>query len=67
MFLVTLDAIRPAKTDDDEARQVRDGIEARLTDSVRQDIFDYFTRALQTQAGVTVNQTAIDAVNAQAQ
>jgi peptidyl-prolyl cis-trans isomerase D len=67
VFLVTLDAIRPAKTDDDEARQVRDGIEARLTDSVRQDIFDYFTRALQTQAGVTVNQTAIDAVNAQAQ
>ncbi|RCW84856.1 SurA N-terminal domain-containing protein [Paracoccus lutimaris] len=67
VFLVTLDAIHPAATDDDEARQVRDGIEARLSDAMRQDVFDYFTRALQAQAGVTVNQTAVDAVNAQAQ
>ena len=67
MFLVTLDAIHPAASDDDEARQVRDGIDARLTDAMRQDVFDYFTRALQAQAGVTVNQTAVDAVNAQAQ
>ncbi len=67
VFLVTLDAIHPAASDDDEARQVRDGIDARLTDAMRQDVFDYFTRALQAQAGVTVNQTAVDAVNAQAQ
>jgi peptidyl-prolyl cis-trans isomerase D len=34
---------------------------------MRQDVFDYFTRALQSQAGVTLNQTAVDAVNAQVQ
>lgn len=67
VFLVTLDAIHPAVSDDEEAAQVRDGIEARLTDSMRQDLFEYFTRALQAQAGVTVNQTAVDAANAQAQ
>ena len=67
VFLVTLDAIHPAASDDEEAQQVRDGIDARLADSMRQDVFDYFTRALQSQAGVTLNQTAVDAVNAQVQ
>ncbi|KGJ05945.1 peptidyl-prolyl cis-trans isomerase D [Paracoccus halophilus] len=67
VFLVTLDAVHPAETDSEEARQVRDGIEARLADSMRQDVFEYFTRALQTQGGVTLNQTAIDAENARLQ
>lgn len=67
VFVVTLDKIHPAATDGDEAGQVRDGIESRLADSMRQDVFDYFTRALQIQNGVTVNQTAVDAVNAQVQ
>ena len=53
--------------DGDEAGQIRDGISARLADSLRQDVFDYFTRALQAQGGVTLNQTAVDAVNAQVQ
>ena len=67
VFLLRLDAIHPAASDDEEAQQVRDGIDARLADSMRQDVFDYFTRALQAQAGVTLNQTAVDAVNAQVQ
>lgn len=67
VFLVTLDRIHPAETESDEAAQIREGISARLADSLRQDVFDYFTRALQAQAGVTLNQTAVDAVNAQVQ
>lgn len=67
VFLVTLDAIHPAAGDDGEAAQVREGIDARLSDSMRQDVFEYFTRALQAQVGITLNQTAIDAVNAQVQ
>ncbi|MEF9604238.1 peptidylprolyl isomerase, partial [Paracoccus sp. PXZ] len=67
VFLVTLDKIHPAETEGDEAAQIRDGISARLADSLRQDVFDYFARALQSQAGATLNQTAVDAVNAQVQ
>ena len=67
VFLITLDKIHPADTEGDEARQVADGISNRLADSLRQDVFDYFARALQTQGGTTINQTAVDAVNAQAQ
>ncbi|SIQ29783.1 peptidyl-prolyl cis-trans isomerase D [Paracoccus thiocyanatus] len=67
VFLVTLDKIHPARTDGDEARQIGEGISARLADSLRQDVFDYFTRALQVQAGVTLNQTAVDAAGAQVQ
>ena len=67
VFLVTLDAVHPAAQDGDEAQQVREGIDARLADSLRQDVFEYFARALQTQGGVTLNQTAIDAVNSQMQ
>ncbi|WP_347266174.1 SurA N-terminal domain-containing protein [Paracoccus sp. (in: a-proteobacteria)] len=67
VFVVTLDRIHPAAGEGDEARQVRDGIESRLADSLRQDVFDYFARALQGQSGVTLNQAAVDAVNAQVQ
>ncbi|MTH58280.1 peptidylprolyl isomerase [Paracoccus litorisediminis] len=67
VFLVTLDQVHAAATDAPEAGQMRDSIANRLGDSMRQDVFDYFTRAVQAQSGVTVNQTAIDAVNTQMQ
>ena len=67
VFLVTLDKIHPASTEGDEAAQIRDGIRARLGDSLSQDVFDYFARALQAKSGTTINQTAVDAVNAQVQ
>jgi len=67
VFLVTLDQVHAAETDGPDATQMRDGIQNRLGDSMRQDVFEYFTRAIQTRSGVTVNQTAVDAVNAQMQ
>ncbi|WP_223252034.1 hypothetical protein [Paracoccus mutanolyticus] len=67
VFLVTLDQIHPADVSGEDAGQMRDAIAARMADSLRQDVFDYYSRALQARAGATVNQTAVDAVNAQAQ
>ncbi|MDS9467309.1 SurA N-terminal domain-containing protein [Paracoccus sp. MBLB3053] len=67
VFLVTLDEIHAASLEGDEVEQMRSGITGRIADSLRQDVFEYFTRALQNQAGVSINQTAIDAVNAQMQ
>lgn len=67
VFLVTLDQIHAADISAGDAQQMRDGINNRLADSMRQDVFDYMTRAIQAKSGVTVNQTAIDAVNAQIQ
>lgn len=65
VFLVTLDKINPAAGQGAELSQISDGIKGRLTDSLYQDVFDYFARALQSRSGATVNQAAVDAVNAQ--
>ncbi|WP_134678870.1 peptidylprolyl isomerase [Paracoccus ravus] len=67
VFLIALDAIHAAKLEGPEIGMMRDGIANRISDSMRQDVFDYFTRALQAQSGVSLNQTAIDAVNTQMQ
>lgn len=67
VFLVTLDQIHTAQTTGEDAGQLREGIQNRLADSLRQDVFDYYARALQARSGATVNQTAVDAVNAQVQ
>lgn len=67
VFLVTLDKVHKADTEGAEAQQIRDGISNRMADSMRQDVFEYFTRAIQARSGVTVNQTAVDAANAQMQ
>ncbi|MDF3605931.1 hypothetical protein PE067_07125 [Paracoccus sp. DMF-8] len=42
---------------------MRQAVSSRLGDALKQDLFDYYTRALQSRIGVTVNQTAIEAVN----
>lgn len=67
VFLVTLEQIHAADAEGQEVGLMRDGIARRLGDSMRQDVFEYYTRALELQSGVTVNQTAIDAVNTQIQ
>lgn len=67
VFLVTLDQVHAADTSGAEAQQMRDGLSSRIADSMRQDVFEYFSRAIQARSGATVNQTAVDAVNAQMQ
>lgn len=64
VFLVRLDAINKADLKSDRAQQVLGGVQGRLGDAMKQDFFDYYARAVQAAQGITINQAAIDAVNA---
>ena len=63
VFLVTLDQINAVDPDSDQARQVQGVISGRLGEGLQQDVFEYYARAIQAAAGMTVNQSAVDAVN----
>lgn len=63
VFLVSLTAIHPADLTAAEAAQVQSGVEGRLSDALRQDMYEYFSRALLAEQSWTVNQAAVDAVN----
>ncbi len=67
VFLVRLDAVHDADLDQDTGQQVRDAVSARLDETLQADLFDYYNRAVQTRAGVQLNQNAINAVNTQVQ
>jgi peptidyl-prolyl cis-trans isomerase D len=65
--LVQLDSIQPAATDTAEAQAVRAAIATQVQQALAQDAFDLFTNALIAEAGITINDAAIAAVNAQVQ
>src|SRR5690606_33697691 len=67
VFLVRLDAVHAADLDSEDAVQVQDRVRQRLAQSLQADIFEYYARAAQSKAKVEVNQSAIDAINAQVQ
>ncbi|MDO5613953.1 MAG: SurA N-terminal domain-containing protein [Paracoccus sp. (in: a-proteobacteria)] len=67
VFLITLDAIHAADLSVEQAGQVLNAVRMQAQRSLQQDVFDYFTRAIQTQAGVTINQNVINMVHTQAQ
>lgn len=54
----------PADPEDAQTRQLADAINEQIGDALAQDVFTYFARALQAESGITLNQAAIDAVNA---
>lgn len=62
VFLVALDRINPVDLTTDEAEQVRDAVSRQLSDGLQSDLFEYYTRAIQTRLNPTVNQAAVDAV-----
>lgn len=64
-FVVRLDDIVPADLGDPETASVNTALENQTAQSLAQDIFDAFTRTVQTSAGISVNQAAINAVHAQ--
>lgn len=66
VFMVTLDAIHQAEEDGDN-QTVRGAVENRLSQSLQQDLFDYYTRALQVTDGIRLNESAINAVHARIQ
>lgn len=67
VFLIRLDAIRPADLSAPEAQPVLTGVSARLTESVQSDLFGAYVRALQASHGATINDSALNAANAMIQ
>ncbi len=67
VFVVRLDQINDADLSQPDAAQVLDGVRSRLDQSLQVDLFDYYARHAQRQAAVELNQTAINAINAQVQ
>ena len=67
VFLVTLGAVTPADMSNPEVATRRAQIGASANQSMARDVFELFTRAAQAEAGVSINQAAVDAVNAQMQ
>lgn len=65
VFLVTLDAVHEPDLSGDLAAPVVDAVRAQTQRSLQQDVLEYFNRAVQMQAGVSLNQNVINAVNAQ--
>lgn len=65
VYLVTLNAVTPADPNSDPVKAAREKISASLGQSVGRDLFEMYTKATQAEVGITLNQAAIDAVNAQ--
>lgn len=62
--VILLDRILPAETEGDDAVALKASLEAQARQSIAQDAFAAFTNALTAQAGITLDQSAINAVHA---
>lgn len=63
--VVRLDTIVPAATDGDEAAALKAALSAQVEQAISQDAFAAFTSALTAKSGITLDQSAINAVHAQ--
>ena len=63
--VLTLDSIAPALTTGDDATALREAIVTQATQAISGDAFTLFTNALTAEAGITLDQSAINAVHAQ--
>jgi peptidyl-prolyl cis-trans isomerase D len=61
--VVKLDRILPAQTEGEEAEAMQAALEAQARQAIAQDAFDAFTTALTAEAGITLDQAAINAVH----
>lgn len=61
--VVTLDKVLPAPTEGDDAKATLDSLSAQATQAISQDAFAAFTAALTANAGITLDQAAINAVH----
>ena len=50
--------------EDSRTASLAEAVDQQIGQSLAEDVFIYFARALQTEAGISLNQTAIDAVHA---
>ncbi|MCV2880877.1 peptidyl-prolyl cis-trans isomerase [Actibacterium sp. XHP0104] len=65
VYVISLDAIEPADTQDDAIRYTLSALEAQSAQAVAQDLMIYFTQSRLNEAGLTLDQAAINAVHAQ--
>ena len=63
--IVRLDAIKPASGQGDAAEALKTSIAAQVEQAIARDLFALYGQAVSTEAGVTLNRQAIEAVNAQ--
>lgn len=62
--VVQLDKIMPAATEGEDATALKASLEAQAQQAISQDAFAAYTAALTAQAGITLDQAAINAVHA---
>lgn len=67
VILLRLDAVDGADLTTEDARRIVDAVRDRIGGSLQSDIFDYYARAVQAEAGITLDQSAVNAINAQVQ
>lgn len=65
VILVKLDEIRPVDADNPDIEAVKTALTTQSAQGIAQDTFEYFSQALTAEAGITLNQAAINAVHAQ--
>lgn len=65
--VVQLDSVQPAATEGPDAEAVRTSIAAQIEQAIAQDAFNAFTSALTAEAGIALDQPAINAVHASLQ
>ncbi|WP_240544740.1 peptidylprolyl isomerase [Paracoccus sp. AK26] len=67
VILLRLDAVDQADLAGEDAQRITDAVGDRLEQSLQSDLFDYYARAVQREAGISLDQSAINAINAQVQ
>lgn len=67
VILLRLDAIDEADLTGEDAQRITGAVQDRLGQSLQSDIFDYYARAVQREAGISLDQSAVNAINAQVQ
>ena len=63
LFLGLIGEISAADTEDEQTAQLIEAIDSQVGATLAQDVFQYFARALEAEAGIALNQSAIDAVH----
>ncbi|MBL3673755.1 SurA N-terminal domain-containing protein [Paracoccus sp. KCTC 42845] len=67
VILLRLDSVDQADLAGEDAQRITDAVGDRLEQSLQSDLFDYYARAVQREAGISLDQSAINAINAQVQ
>lgn len=65
--VLRLDAVEPAAADDEAARALKASLSAQIEQALSQDALALFSNSLMQEAGITLNDAAISAVQAQFQ